>query len=244
MSILSMLLLVGAVVLVTHALEAVTGFGCTVLAFPFVIAITGDIGFSKIILSLLAWLLAWYIAIAKFKAVNWRQFLIICSLAALGMPVGLYIFNSFNQALLTRLLGVFITVSASIQLYKMYGKKIELIARPLGLLYLFAGGIVHGAFATGGPLIVLYSAKNITGKAEFRATMCLLWACLNTILIVQYFFGKQLTREIGVNLLILMPFLVAGIIIGEIIHQKVDEKLFKKIVFWMLAIIGIIMLII
>jgi uncharacterized membrane protein YfcA len=61
---------------------------------------------------------------------------------------------------------------------------------------------------------------------------------------MRYFIDRQLTREIGIDLLSLLPFLIAGIIIGEIIHQKVDEQHFKKIVFGMLAIIGLIMLII
>lgn len=244
MSALTILSLVGIVVLITHALEAVTGFGCTVLAFPFVIAITGDIGFSKIILSLLAWLLALYIAVVKFRDLNWRQFLIICSVAALGMPIGIYIFKSFDQTLLTRLLGGFIVLSASVQLYRMYRNNVAVMAGPLSILYLFAGGVVHGAFATGGPLIVLYSTKKLNGKAEFRATMCLLWACLNTLLIIRYYIDEQLTRAVGVDLLVLLPFLVVGIIIGEIIHKKVDEKLFKKIVFGMLAIIGLVMLMI
>ncbi len=35
------ILLSGLTVFVTHALEAVTGFGCTVLALPFVTALIG-----------------------------------------------------------------------------------------------------------------------------------------------------------------------------------------------------------
>ena len=56
------LLLLSLIVFVTHGLEAVTGFGCTVLAFPFVIAVTGDIVFSKIILTILAWVLALFLS--------------------------------------------------------------------------------------------------------------------------------------------------------------------------------------
>jgi uncharacterized membrane protein YfcA len=243
-SLLTIVLLVGIVVFVTHALEAVTGFGCTVLAYPFVMAITGDIGFSKIILCLLGWLLALYIAIVRFKDINWRQFGIISSLAVLGLPVGIYLFKSFDQNLLTRLLGCFIFISACIQLYIIYRNRIANSSGYLRYLYLFLGGIVHGAFAIGGPFIVLYSAKALKNKAEFRATMCLLWSCLNTLLIIQFFIDGQLTQKIGVNLLAQLSFLIAGVIVGEIIHKKVDEELFKKIVFWLLAIIGLIMLII
>lgn len=246
MSPLTIIILLGIVVFVTHALEAVTGFGCTVLAFPFVIAITGDIGYTKIILSILAWLLALYFAITKFKNINWKQFLIISTLAGVGLPAGMLIFKSMDAVFLTKLLGGFIILSASIQLYKIYSPNVVMQSSFsfLNYLYLIAGGVVHGAFATGGPLIVLYSTKKITNKGEFRATMCLLWACLNSILIIQFLFDKKLTEKVTLELIQLLPFLLAGIIIGEIIHSRINEDLFRKIVFFMLFFVGLVMVII
>jgi hypothetical protein len=106
---------------------------------------------------------------------------------------------------------------------------------------LFVGGIVHGAFAVGGPLVVLYSAEKIPNKSQFRSTMVLLWTVLNTVLIIQYFLEKKLTKEVGFDLLVLLPFLIGGIIVGEYIHNKVNEALFKKIVFISLFLVGIVM---
>lgn len=241
MSALTILLLVGAVVFCTHMLEAVTGFGCTVLAFPLVLAVTGDIGFSKIVLSILAWLLALYIVSTQFRRINWRQFAVICLIASAGMPFGFLLFRSLDSLVLTRLLGGFIVLSAGLQLWRLYaGRYGE--AGPLGYLYLFAGGVVHGVFATGGPLIVLYSARKLTGKSEFRATMCMLWATLNTLLMIRYWADGQFTPELGRDLLFLLPFLAAGILVGEFVHSRVDELLFKKIVFWTLGAVGLIML--
>lgn len=246
MSFLTVILLLSLVIFITHSLEAVTGFGCTVLAFPFVIAITGDIGYSKIILSILGWLLAIYFAAVNYRRINWRQFAIIASLAALGLPLGILIFKNLDGDMLKRILGGFIVLSAGIQLYKLYNVRERKAARfnPLNYLYLFFGGIVHGAFATGGPLIVLYSAKKITNKGEFRATMCLLWSVLNTFLMIQYITDGALTPEIGITTAALIPSMVLSIVVGEKIHKKVNEELFKKIVFWLLLVVGVVMLLI
>ena len=103
------------------------------------------------------------------------------------------------------------------------------------------GGIVHGAFASGGPFVVLYAVKKLEDKGEFRATLCLLWASLNTVLMIDFYQDGIFTTEIMTELGILMPFLVAGIISGELIHNKVDPEIFKKIVFTVLLITGIIM---
>ena len=263
------MLLVGLVVFVSHTVESVTGFGCTVLAFPFVIFLMDDLEQAKIILSILAWVLAAYFVVTQFKRIYWKQFGIIILFAGLGMPIGMLIFKSLDATMLKKLLGVFIIISAAIQLYKSFvrtnaGKTTRATAKALawiatrritrttvkiarntfrffGYIFLFAGGIVHGAFAVGGPLVVLYSATKIPDKGQFRATMCLLWTTLNTILMFQFMFERKLNIEVGRNLLILLPFLIAGIIAGEAIHNKVNEVLFKKIVFASLLLVGVVM---
>ena len=258
------MLLVGLVVFVTHTVESITGFGCTVLAFPFVIFLMNDLEQAKIILSILAWMLAAYFVVTKFRYINWKQFCIIILLAGLGMPIGMLIFQRLDTAMLKKLLGIFIVLSAAIQLYKCFsGNSTQLsyiqkdshgskkkhpsylfantILKHTGYVFLFAGGIIHGAFAAGGPLVVLYSAGKMPEKAQFRATMCLLWTALNTVLMIQYMLEKKLNLETGRNLLILIPFLVAGIIAGEAIHNKVNEAFFKKIVFASLLVVGVVM---
>ena len=244
MSLLFILVLVGIVVFITHTLEAITGFGCTVLAFPFVIAIMGDIEQAKIILSILAWMLAIYFVITKFKSILWKQFGIIVLLAGLGMPIGMVLFKTLDPIILKKVLGVFIIISATIQLIKIFvpNNKIKVLPAFFNYNFLFLGGIVHGAFAVGGPFVVLYATKKLPTKGQFRATLCLLWATLNSILMVQYLFENKLNAKVGYELLILTPFLIAGIVFGEIIHKKVDEELFRKIVFSLLLIVGIVML--
>ncbi|MDR1172105.1 MAG: TSUP family transporter [Bacteroidales bacterium] len=245
MPVIEILLLVGLVVFITHTLEAVTGFGCTVLAFPFVIFLMKDLEQAKIVLSILAWILAVYFAVAKFGIISWKQFGIIILFAGLGMPVGMLIFENLDAHILEKALGGFIVISAAIQLYKCFVPASVTRALPdfIGYIFLFAGGIVHGAFAVGGPLVVLYSAGKIPDKGQFRATMCLLWTTLNSMLLIRFFIGEKLTVEIGRDLLVLFPFLIAGIFAGEAIHKKVNEAFFKKIVFISLFLVGVAMVV-
>ena len=245
MTVIEILILVGLVVFITHTLEAVTGFGCTVLAFPFVLFLMKDIEQTKIVLAILAWVLAAYFVITKFKNIHWKQFGIILLLAGSGMPIGMLLFKHLDAIMLKKALGVFIVLSAAIQLYKCFvpSSATRNMSAFAGYIFLLAGGIVHGAFAVGGPLVVLYSAGKIPDKGQFRATMCLLWTTLNTVLMLQFMFEKKLNLTIGRDLLVLIPFLVAGIFAGEVIHKKVNETLFKKIVFASLFLVGGIMII-
>jgi len=243
-SIVEILLLVGFVVFITHSLEAVTGFGCTVLAFPLVILLMDDLERAKITLSILAWFLALYFVVTQFKKLQWKQFGTIFIWVGAGMPAGMLFFKMFDAGTLTKVLGIFIVLSAIVELYKIFVPAVASLRlpKPFGYTFLLAGGIIHGAFAVGGPLIVLYSARVIPDKGRFRVTMCLLWVVLNTVLIFQYLLEEKLTLPVGRDVLFLLPFLVAGIFTGEVIHKRISEMLFKKIVFISLLLVGMTMI--
>jgi len=241
--------LAGLIIIITHALETVTGFGCTVIAMPFMIQLFG-LHTAKIILSTLALLLAIYIVVTKYKKINFREFGIIILFTSLGMPLGLYFFKAFDPFWLKNCLAIFILISSVIQLKMVFFTKTKIeipekrkILDFFYFLLLICGGIIHGAFASGGPLIVLYAARKLNDKGEFRATLCLIWTTLNSILLITYIRGKELTQTTSYHILYLVPFLVAGIILGELVHNKVNTLTFKKIVFSVLFLVGVIMLI-
>ena len=250
--------LTGLVVFLTHGLEALTGFGCTVLALPFVTLLLG-LGEAKFLLAILAWVLALYIASTKFRRIVWKQYGIIVLFVGMGMPIGMYAFATLPRPLLIKLLGGFITVSASIQIWRLFLSPLLArrwpslrpataseggAAKPIApgyYLLLFLGGIVHGAFASGGPLVVLYAAKALPDKGNFRATLTLLWASLNTVLIIGFARAGMFTPDRWLLLGIMAPFLVAGIAAGEFVHNRVDGTIFARIVFATLFVTGIFM---
>lgn len=239
------LILSGLIVLITHALEAVTGFGCTVLAMPFTIQLLG-LERAKMLLMVLAWILALYFVITKFNKINWKQFGIILLFVGLGLPIGIWAFVALkdHKVILIKALGAFIIFSSVMQLYKSFFPESlkKSLPKPVYFLFLFFGGIVHGAFATGGPFVVLYASKALPDKGEFRATLCLLWTTLNTILIAQALASGVMVQSNGIDILWMLPFLLVGIIAGEWIHKKVDGKLFSRVVFGVLLLTGLFML--
>jgi uncharacterized membrane protein YfcA len=242
------IVLSGIIVFFTHALEAVTGFGCAVLAMPFVTALLG-MRRGIMVITILGWALAVYIAISKRKMINLKQFFIICGFMALGLPVGMYLFRAFDVSELRRILAVFIIAASAWQLVRrLVLKKNANPPPPRGpgivpyLAVLIAGGIVHGIFSTGGPLIVIYAARALPDKGQFRATLCLLWAVLNTIIIAGYLIEGSVSITVAGNTGVLIPFVIAGIFAGEKIHNKVNEFVFSILVFFMLLITGFLML--
>jgi uncharacterized membrane protein YfcA len=238
------LLLSGVVVFFTHALEAVTGFGCAVLAMPFVTALLG-VRRGIIVITILSWLLAFYMAVSKWRQLNFPQFGVICGCMAIGLPVGMYFFRTFDIVFLKKILGIFIITASAWQLFMRLGhKNSKPSSTPRGMRLLpyygllVIGGVVHGMFSTGGPLVVIYASRALPDKGQFRATLCLLWTVLNTVIIGAYLLEGSVTPPIAGNTSLLVPFVIAGIIAGEKIHHKVNEQIFSVIVFSMLLVTG------
>ena len=243
---MSAILASGVVVLITHALEAVTGFGCAVLAMPFVSALLGVKTAVKVI-TILAWLLALYLAVRNYRKINFKQYAIITACMLAGLPAGMYLFRSQDTTALSFILAIFIVFVSVSQLYRLLRTK-QTGSIPTGkaaipyYLLLVLGGIVHGLFSSGGPLVVLYATRVLPDKGSFRATLCLLWTTLNTIIIATYLSEGSLDQTTLTTTALLIPFVVVGVVIGERVHDKVDGRKFSLIVFSMLLLTGIFML--
>jgi len=97
------------------------------------------------------------------------------------------------------------------------------------------GGIMQGAFGTGGPLTVVYADRALRDKSVFRATLSMLWLTLNTILVATFFAtGRMDHEQLWLNLLCL-PATLAGMWIGTHTHYRLDERAFRLSVYAVLV---------
>ena len=98
-------------------------------------------------------------------------------------------------------------------------------------IFLPIGGIIHGIFASGGPLVVIYSARAISEKTIFRVTMCMMWFTMNTAMITQWALGKADHVHVLKIVAFLLPWTMVGLWIGNRAHYRVNENTFRKVVY-------------
>lgn len=231
------IILFGLVVLLAHFLEGITGFGCTVLALPFCIMLTG-IKTAKPVLTVCGLLLCLYVVIVSYKDILWKQYLRIMIFVGLGLPIGMWIFNKFPENVLKNILAVFMIVISIRGLIICYRK--NKVTKPINNsvlnFILFIGGCIHGAFTSGGPLVIIYAAEKLKNKSNFRSTLCMVWVSLNSIIIAQSFVKGDITPEVTKLLLYSLPFLIVGGLLGNFAHHKIKDTIFSKIVYVVLFI--------
>ncbi|MBO1265408.1 sulfite exporter TauE/SafE family protein [Proteiniclasticum sp. SCR006] len=236
----------GAIVLMAHFLEGVTGFGCTVIALPFAIALIG-VKTAVPVLTILSWILALYIVVTDRKAIVASEYFRILARVMLGLPVGVLLFASLPEEPLKVILGVFMIVIAAGGLYKAYSRRANSfdvdskIGKRLMNTMLILGGVIHGAFSSGGPFIVVYATQKLTEKSAFRATLSAIWLTLNSIIIATNMLNRSYDAEAVQTLLFMIPFLLVGVLFGNIAHKKIKESAFSKLVYSVLLVSGVFM---
>jgi len=186
-----------------------------------------------------------YILVRDHRHVNWRLLLTrVLPLLALGMAVPLTFFDGSEVVALRPAFGVMVLLLAARELWLMRKRREPVPARaPLGPVPFAAStagaGFVHGIFATGGPLLVYALGRLNLGKTTFRATLAVVWLLLNIVLVISYVHaGHYGARQIAA-----LPWAVAslplGIVVGEIVHHRVDELRFRTLAWALLAIAAV-----
>ncbi|MCP4751563.1 MAG: sulfite exporter TauE/SafE family protein [Proteobacteria bacterium] len=168
------------------------------------------------------------------KAVLFKK---ISPLMGVGLVIGILIFNFFQGEKLKIAFGILVVLLSVRELVKLYmrggGDNLPLSGlKSTG--YIVSAGIVHGIYASGGPLLVYVVNKLNLPKSVFRSTLSAVWLAMNLVLTASYLAtGKMSIASCKLSLL-LLPSMVLGLFLGEILHRRIDERWFKVCVFLLL----------
>ncbi len=232
-----LLVILGIIALAAFATEGAIGFGGTVLAasigaqvVPLGLLLPAFVPLNMVLSS---WLLA-----RGFSAVSWRLLAVeVAPAVGVGTAIGLALFHVPAKTALALGFAVFVVGLAIFQLARPGASEREL-ARPLRIGLLLIGGIAHGLFATGGPMIVYVVRRRLADKRAFRSTLAVLWLVLNTAVLVNYasagVYGRSTVEVGGVLALTIVP----GLLLGERVHAKLDAARFERVVWVVLLLAG------
>lgn len=239
--------LVALIVFLTHFQDGITGFGSAALALPFLALLIG-LQQSVPALIILGWLLSIFIILQSRQHIVWREYARIMVLAAIGMPIGVWLSGRLPESQLKWILAVFMVAIGTHGLIRQFAKSksdgpISESKKRWLSGFVTLGGVMQGAFGAGGPLIVIYATRAFRGKGVFRCTLCLLWATLNPILIAtRWAAGKRIDMAVLKIVAICLPSMLLGLVLGSIAHHKADEVTFRRIVYAVLVLSGVMLI--
>ncbi len=239
-------LLVGLVVFITHYQEGITGFGCTVLAVPFVTMLVG-LHMAVPMLVIIGTLIAIGIVLMDRRKVAWNEYGIIVVLMMIGVPIGLHASNVLPETTLRWVLAGFMVAVGIHGMIKQGMKysppqKMSLANRLMLSIFVPVGGVMQGAFGSGGPLLVIYATRAMPNRSIFRGTLCVVWITLNSVIIGSWVKNGLITADILCLTAIALPFMLVGMFLGNRAHYRVDEVMFRRIVYGVLIASGAVLI--
>jgi len=195
---------------------------------------------TLVIYSLLPQILVTTIALSKsYKKINWRIFLSMIAVAAVGGIAGGYFFVQIPQDIFRRLLaivivgaGIFLIVSPNFRINRTGHRILD-----------FSAGLSHALFGISGPIVMTRLLGTFEDKTLIRNNALLFFCGLNVIRAVYYFINGSITPHIQKLFLVSAVFLIPILFFAERLHVKVNDTVFKKVVAWIILFCGVLYLV-
>jgi uncharacterized membrane protein YfcA len=100
-------------------------------------------------------------------------------------------------------------------------------------------GLVHGVFATGGPLLVYVVDRLQLSPRVFRATLAGVWLTLNLLLTAGFAAAGRLDLGTLACSAALLPALGLGLALGHRVHTGLDRRTLRGLVLGLLLVAGV-----
>lgn len=174
--------------------------------------------------------------------VSWRLLLgRILPLMAPGVILGALLAERLTDDVARRVYGVLLVLLAGRALLAL--RRPEPAAPPAAprgaAAWLLGAGLVHGVYATGGPLLVYVVDRLRLPPRVFRATLAGVWLTLNLLLTVGFAARGRLDASTAACSAALVPGLALGLLVGHKVHVALDARRLRLGVLGLLVVVGV-----
>lgn len=170
------------------------------------------------------------------KETDWKSAAVLIIFSLLGIPVGLYALSYLPDHIMKIGLGGFIILYSFYSLFiprlPVYDKRG--IAAPMGAV----AGALGAAFSTNGPPVVMYGMLRNLGPAAFRGTLNAFFTANNIAIIGGLTTSGILTISTVKLVVLCIPTMILGSIVGQYVHKRISVKVFRIMVFLLLIASG------
>jgi hypothetical protein len=247
-------------------IRGLTGFGSGLLMVPMLLLLLDLTGLAEPIKLVVPTAVSLAVIcgvflLSTFQTRKWiRKDVLLMMIAGMviGIVLGTYVLASYKSSLLKRLLGLFISGYALKMLLwsKPAGREVDnplraTHASPLhpfgkgdyvGLIAGFLGGCLGGMFGTGGPPVIIYLNRKVKDKRSFRATLVLYFLVSNTWQFATYCYARLINWEVLKFALYLLPAFIVGNLVGSVLHIRINQLVFNRIVAVVLLVTGLLLI--
>ncbi len=156
-----------------------------------------------------------------------------------GMVAGRWAGQALADDALKLVFAAFVVLLSLVELHRLNVGRSAAPSPAVAQAMLIVGGLVHGLFACGGPLVVYVLGREVDDKRVFRATLSALWLVLNLVFVGSLMLSGPLPASLGRDSAGILAAMVSGAFVGEWLHRRVPERQFRQGVYVLLVAAGL-----
>lgn len=235
------------VVLIAMTVNGVVGFASNVIALPILSAFM-DLSTAVTILAIISVTQSIALAIQNRKFILWKLVAKLTIINVLGMPIGMYLVNVLPEQKTKLVLGCFVLFVAIRQIYlelkaKAGEEDTQKPVHPANLIFVFLSGMVNGAFACGGPLLIIYLSKLRLPVEEYRAVNFAYSLVAMGLPAVQRIAMHQYVAPLTPYVAVGLAMVALSVVFSAVLIRKINKKQFMLLVNGALVLSGLLMVV-
>lgn len=223
---LSDLVAVAAIAMTAGLAQGFLGFGFAILAM-IGLTLSRDLLHAAGVVNLTGILAAGSVLMALRREILWGPALRILPGVLVGVLLGVAALGSLDRDFMVRALGVTII---AISLWNLRTPTLQRGEAPIwdGVTGL-VGGVLGGAFNTGGPAIVAHLYRRPDPPQALKATNQLVFLTMGLIRLPTAASQGMMTAPIWIEAAIMVPFVLAGLATGIWLSHRVSPAQFRRV---------------
>ncbi len=156
-------------------------------------------------------------------------------------PAGIWLLAELPSDLLKRLIGLVLLLIVALEWLGLYPQRLR--GRGWGFGAGLAAGLLGGAIGTPGPPVILYAAAQDWSPRTVKANIQAFLIVNQAVILIGYWWAGLLDREIWrLTWLFAVPAVV-GLVAGMLLFNRLDRERFRRVVFAVLLLSGLVLLI-
>lgn len=226
------------VVLGFNLIQMIGAFAGTMLAMPFSILLIGAERARVVLNAVSIYCCVWPILRSGAK-ICWPE----VGKIAFWMLLGILAAQALLDVLLSPVvLLLYSLLVIGVALRNFFRQRELALPKAVDILVLLGAGLVHGAFLSGGSLLVIYAMRHLREKDVFRATLSVIWLVLNCFLLTVNVLHGGMTGENLRLFLLATPAALLGILVGDLLQKRLEGDRFRRFANCLLLLSGAVLL--
>jgi uncharacterized membrane protein YfcA len=228
------------VIFLASFVMGLSGFGIALVAMAFLPWLMSPVT-AIVVLTLYALVFSVVVVVQLRHDLTPRALVDLLIGTVVGTPIGVWVLASLPVTALNRLIGLVLVIVVVLEVRGTMPAR--LVGRGWGLGTGFLAGVLGGAVGTPGPPVIVYATTQGWSPRTMKANTMGFFVANQGVILLGYWWAGLFTRDVAaVSAAFALPAL-AGVGAGVALFGRLDPARFRRIVFALLLVSGLILLI-